>query len=130
MNLYIEGRPEVETDKAFTDVAEGDWWYNAVLWAAENGIVLGNPDGTYAPEAPVTREQMVTILYRYAGSPAVEEAELTFDDAADVDDWAVTAVAWAVENGVVKGIGNNLFNPDGNSTRAETAQVMFNYFTK
>ena len=76
----------------------------------------------------MTREQMVTILYRYAGSPEVENTELTFDDAADVDEWAVSAVAWAVENGVVKGVGNNLFDPNGNSTRAETAQVMFNYF--
>ena len=127
--LYnIEGKPEVETDKSFTDVAEGDWWYNAVMWAAESGIVNGTGEGIYDPESPVTREQMVTILYRYAGSPDVANAELTFDDAADVDEWAVAAVAWAVENGVVKGIGNNLFNPNGNSTRAETAQVMMNFF--
>ena len=127
--LYnIEGKPEVETDKSFDDVAEADWWYDAVLWAAENGIVNGTGEGIYGPESPVTREQMVTILYRYAGSPEVADAELIFADAADVDDWAVTAVAWAVANGVVKGVGDNRFNPNGNSTRAETAQVMMNYF--
>ena len=127
--LYnIEGKPEVETEKSFCDVAEDDWYYNAVMWAAENGIVLGNADGTYAPNDNVTREQMVTILYRYADSPEVEDGEITFADAADIDEYAQAAVAWAVAEGVVKGVGDNKFNPDGNSTRAETAQVMLNYF--
>lgn len=126
--LYnIQGRPEFTTDKSFTDVAEGDWYYSAVLWAAEEGIVLGRTDGTYDPTAPVTREQMVTILYRYAGSPETE-AELGFADKELVEEWAVKAVAWAAENGIVQGMGMNLFNPDGNTTRAQTAQVMMNYF--
>ena len=78
----------------------------------------------------MTREQMVTILYRYAGSPEAEDAEIDFADAANVDEYAQTAVIWAVANEVVKGKGNNQFAPDGNSTRAETAQVMLSYFNK
>ena len=130
--LYnIEGKPAYETELTFTDVAEGAWYYDAVMWAAENGIVLGIGDGTvFAPDANVTREQMVTILYRYAKSPEVKEAELTFADAADVSDWAAQAVAWAAENGVVKGVGDNKFAPKDNTTRAATAQVCMNYFGK
>ena len=129
--LYnVEGRPAAETDKSFTDVSEDDWYYDAVMWAAEEGIVLGNPDGTYAPEDDVTREQMVTILWRYAGEPKASAEEIPFTDAADIDDWARAAVLWAFENEVVQGVGENRFNPDGNSERAEAAQLMMNYFTK
>ena len=130
--LYnIEGKPAYETELTFTDVAEGAWYYDAVMWAAGNGIVLGIGDGSkFAPDANVTREQMVTILYRYAGAPEVKEAELIFADAADVSDWAAQAVAWAAENGVVKGVGDNRFAPTDNTTRAATAQVCMNYFGK
>ena len=126
--LYnVEGRPGTSLNQCFTDVTEEDWWYCAVLWGAEKGIVLGNPDGTYDPTAPVTREQMVTILYRYAGSPETE-AELSFADKDLVEEWAEKAVAWAADSGIVQGVGMNLFDPDGNTTRAEIAQVMMNCF--
>ena len=129
--LYnIEGRPAYETELSFNDVAEGAWYYDAVMWAAENGIVLGTGNGAFAPDVNITREQMVTILYRYAGSPEVTEAELSFADAADVSDWAVKAVAWAAESGVVQGVGDNKFAPKDNTTRAAIAQVCMNYFGK
>ena len=129
--LYnIEGKPEVNTSKSFSDVAADDWFYNAVMWAAENGVVLGNTDGTYAPNDFVTREQMVTILWRYAGSKEPVATELTFADASEVSDWAETAILWAVENGIVMGIGNNMFAPKANTERAAAAQVMMNYFSK
>ena len=71
---------------------------------------------------------MVTILYRYAGSPEVVESVLTFADADDVSQWAYLAVAWAAENGIVQGVGNKRFDAAGGTTRAAAAQVMMNYF--
>ena len=129
--LYnIEDKPAVETELKFSDVAEGAWYYDAVMWAAENGIVQGTGNGTFAPEREISREQMVTILYRYAGSPEVVDPVLTFADAAEVSDWAKPTVAWAAENGIVQGVGDNRFAPAGGTTRAAAAQVMMNYFGK
>lgn len=128
--LYnIEGRPAYESTAAFADVAEDAWYYDAVMWAASEGIVNGYSESQFGPNDVVTREQMVTILWRYEGEPAAT-AEITFADAADISDWAEAAVAWAVENGVVEGVGNNLFNPTGSSKRAEVAQMFMNYLTK
>ena len=88
----------------------------------------GIGEGRYAPDLAVSREQMVTILYRYAGSPEVVESVLTFADADDVSQWAYLAVAWAAENGIVQGVGNKRFDAAGGTTRAAAAQVMMNYF--
>ena len=129
--LYnIEGRPEVETEKSFTDVEADDWYYDAILWAAENEIVLGYDDGSFGAEDNVTREQMVTILYRYAGSPEVTAQEIVFADSDEISDWAVNAVLWAYENKIVQGVSNDMFDPAGASQRAAAAQVMMNYFAK
>ena len=129
--LYnIEGRPEVETDKSFTDVTEDDWYFNAIMWAAENEIVLGYQDGSFGAEDNVTREQMVTILYRYAGEPDVTAQEIVFADSDQISEWAVDAVLWAYENKLVQGVGNDMFDPAGDSQRAAAAQIMMNYFTK
>ena len=127
--LYnIAGRPEVKSNKSFSDVAKVDWFYPAVMWAAENGIVEGYPDGTFNPNAPVSREQMVTIFWRVAGKPAAAANKVGFADAKDVDDYAKIAVIWAAEQKVVQGVGNNKFDANGSSTRAQAAQVLMNYF--
>ena len=127
--LYnIEGNPGTNATKTFADVARGTWYYDAIMWAAGNGIVMGTSDSTYSPDDNVTREQMVTILYRYFGSPDVSGQRLTFADSARIDAYAKYPVIWASENGVVKGVGNNSFDPDGNCTRAQIAQVMMNIF--
>ena len=129
--LYnIEGRPEVTTDKSFTDVAAGAWYEDAILWAAENEIVLGYDNGAFGAEDNVTREQMVTILYRYAGEPDVTAQQIVFADSDEISEWAVEAVLWAYENKIVQGVGNDMFNPAGDSQRAAAAQIMMNYFTK
>lgn len=129
--LYnIEGRPEVTTTKSFSDVTEDTWYYDAVMWAAENGIVEGTSATTYSPKDKLTREQMVTILWRYAGKPETSDAEITFADGADVSQYAKQAVAWAVTNGIVNGVGDNRFDPHGASNRAQIAQIMMNYFKK
>ena len=129
--LYnMEGRPEHKDAASFPDVAADDWFYDAVTWAAENGVVLGHDNGTFAPDDNVTREDMVTILWRYAGEPEATSDEITFADVALIADYAQAPVAWAVEKQVVIGVGDNMFNPDGFSERAEIAQLMMNYCEK
>ena len=76
----------------------------------------------------MTREQVVTILYRYVGEPEVTAQEIVFADSEKISDWAVEAVLWAYENKIVQGVGNDMFDPAGNSERAAAAQVMMNYF--
>ena len=126
----IAGQPAVETKKSFSDVKAGDWFYDAVMWGAEKGVVDGMGDGTFAPNDEITREQMVTIIWRYVGKPEASAEKLEFTDAADVSEWAEAAVLWAAEAGVVKGMGDGTFAPGGESTRAQAAQVMVNYFGK
>ena len=127
--LYnAEGAPEFTADKTFSDVTEADWFYNAVMWAASEGLVKGDPTGTYRPEDKITREEMITIIWRYQGSEEPTSTELTFVDAAEAYDWAVTPIAWGVENGVVKGVPGNKFEPKANTERAAIAQVLLNMF--
>ncbi|MCD8017485.1 MAG: S-layer homology domain-containing protein [Oscillospiraceae bacterium] len=117
---------------SFTDVADDAWYAAAVEWAYQNGIVLGVTDDTFAPETTISREQMVVMLYRYAEylgedvSVADESAINAFADSASVSDWAVTAMAWAVENGVINGTENGI-EPLRNATRAEAAQMFKNF---
>ena len=96
--------PKVTGDNPFEDVAPGKYYTDAVVWAFQNGIVNGTTPTTFEPEEPVTREQIATILYRQAGSPAVTETDLShFLDASDVSSYAANAVRWAVSEGVIKG---------------------------
>ena len=103
--LYRQaGSPKVTGDNPFEDVAAGKYYTDAVIWAFHNGIVNGTTPTTFEPEEPVTREQIATILYRQAGSPAVTETDLShFLDASDVSSYAANAVRWAVSEGVIKG---------------------------
>ena len=103
--LYRQaGSPKVTGDNPFEDVAAGKYYTDAVIWAFQNGIVNGTTPTTFEPEEPVTREQIATILYRQAGSPAVTETDLShFLDASDVSSYAANAVRWAVSEGVIKG---------------------------
>lgn len=102
------------------DTTAGDTWYEAgVAWAVENGI----SDGTN-PMNSVTREQLALMLYRYVGSPAVSGSLDSFPDAADVSDWAVQGMTWAVENGLITGTGIGELNPQGTASRAEVATLL------
>ena len=104
--LYRQaGSPSVEgKTNPFIDVKPNKYYTNAVIWAFHNGIVNGTTPTTFEPEEPVTREQIATILYRQAGSPAVTETDLShFLDASDVSSYAANAVRWAVSEGVIKG---------------------------
>ena len=104
--LYRQaGSPSVEgKTNPFIDVKPNKYYTNAVIWAFQYGIVNGTTPTTFEPEEPVTREQIATILYRQAGSPAVTETDLShFLDASDVSSYAANAVRWAVSEGVIKG---------------------------
>lgn len=125
--LYrMEDTPAVSGTDAFTDTAEGDWYSDAVLWVSREGLIGGYGNGLFGTNDPVTREQIATILWRYAGSPAAERGS-DFSDESDISTYAAGAVDWARANGVINGKGNNRFDPQGNATRAEVATVLMNY---
>lgn len=124
--LYrIEGEPAVTGTDAFTDTPDGAWYNDAVLWASEKEVMSGYGGGLFGPNDPVTREQMTTILWRYAGSPAANPANLS--DAGSVASYAVPAVNWAVSNSVVAPISGAAFAPKDNATRAQVAAALMNY---
>ena len=131
--LYaLEGKPEVDDEKRFTDVEAGDWYAGAVAWAAENGLVSGVGDDRFAPHDALTREQMALILYRYAQYKSRDvqvdgEPLEAFLDGDAISSWAVEAMAWAVDAGLLSGTGDNLLSPAGTATRAEVAQVLANF---
>ena len=104
------------------DTSKGSTWYEAGRqWSMENGV----SDGTNM-EGSLTREQLATMLYRYAGSPAVSGTITGFVDAASVSDWALDAMTWAVENGIITG-SNGKLNPQNNATRAEVAAMLMRF---
>ena len=129
--LYrLAGQPDVSGDLPFTDVAAGTWYTDAVLWAAQNGIVNGLGENTFAPMNTLTREQLVTMLYRYAeaeGYDVSAAADLSgYPDAGKVQPYAQEAMSWAVAEGIVEGMDGNL-NPAGNATRAQIATILMRF---
>lgn len=130
--LYnMENQPEVTTTGAFTDVPDHQWYANAVNWAASENIVAGMGDGIFAPNSPVTREQMAAILYRYAqykGYDTTKTADISdFADSNKTSAWAVPAMQWAVGTGLISGQGDGILAPSGTATRAEVAQILMNF---
>lgn len=125
-----EGKPAVNVGSNFVDVASGTWYTNAVNWAAANGIVSGYGDGRFGPNDNITREQLAVMLWRYAGSPAATNKELNFADADKASGYALNALCWAVENGIINGYGNGQLGPQGLATRAQVAQMLKNYMKR
>jgi len=125
--LYrIAGEPEVTASNPFTDVPNGQWYTNAIIWADENVYATGYGGGIFGTNDPVSREQIATILWRYAGKPA-SESSTDFTDENAISTFASAAVDWARANGIVNGKGENRFDPKGHGTRAEVATVLMNY---
>lgn len=130
----MEGSPAVEGENSFTDVVRDSgtaWFYDAVTWAQQNGIMGGYGNSSFAPNDPITREQLAAIFYRYAqykgydttqGGMAIWE----FDDYESISDYAMGAMAWAVNTGLVKG-DSNLLYPKGTATRAEIAALFHRF---
>lgn len=110
------------TANPFTDVSASDYYYNAVLWAVENGITTGASADRFAPGATVSRAQTVTFLYRANGSPAANGA--SFSDVA-ADEYYANAVAWAVQNGITTGTGNGKFSPNADCTRGQIVTLLY-----
>lgn len=120
------GEPEPETTAMlFTDVAEGAYYYDAVLWAMENGITEGTTETTFSPDAPCTRAQIVTFLWRSEGKPAPQSAMGFTDVAAGA--YYFDAVAWAVENGITNGTTTTTFSPSSSCTRAQIVTFLYRY---
>jgi hypothetical protein len=126
--LYkMAGEPDVADTESFADIQEGAYFENAVAWAAQNGIVYGYTADKFEPYLGVTREQLATILQRYAkykGSDVSASADITkYTDASAVQDYAVSAMQWACGSGIISGI-NGTLNPKGSATRAQTASIL------
>ena len=127
--LYrVSGSPAVAAPVSFSDVAADAYYANAVSWAAGSGIVSGYGNGLFGSDDPVSREQIATILWRYAGSPDAEQGERFADDSA-IASYAADGVNWARANGIVNGKTGNQFDPQGNAARAEVATILRNYTT-
>ena len=130
--LYrLAGEPAVSGDLPFTDVAAGTWYTDAVLWAAQNGIVNGLGENTFAPMNTLTREQLVTMLYRYAeakGYDVSASADLSgYPDAGQVQDYAQPAMAWAVAENIIQGMEDGTLKPAGNASRAQIATILMRF---
>ena len=134
--LYrMENEPRCFGSAAFSDVKPGAYYEKAVVWASQNNIVSGYTDGTFRPDAPVTREQLASILYRYTlyrgqDVSAGETTSLTgYGDAQAVSSYALPAMRWACGTGILQG-ANGKLNPSGLATRAQLAAILHRYLTK
>ena len=134
--LYrMENEPRCFGSAAFSDVKPGAYYEKAVVWASQNNIVSGYTDGTFRPDAPVTREQLASILYRYTlyrgqDVSAGETTSLTgYGDAQTVSNYALPAMRWACGTGILQG-ANGKLSPNGLATRAQLAAMLHRYLTK
>lgn len=116
-------QPEQPSQKGFNDVKPGDYFYDAVNWAVEKGITTGTSATTFSPDAPCTRAQGVTFLWRANGSKAASAAASFTDVASDA--YYAPAVAWAAEQNVTSGVGNGLFSSDTICTRAQIVSMLY-----
>ena len=130
----LEGRPEAPSTNPFSDVQDGKWYTSGVLWAASKEIVSGFPNGTFAPDDSITREQMASLIMRYAtykGIELVQGASLdSFVDADKVQGWSKEAVAWAVAAGIISGNKQGdvyTLAPQASATRAQVASILMRF---
>ena len=128
--LYrVAGKP-VDFRGVFTDVPAGQWYSDAIEWAADNGIVNGVGDGRFNPDGKITREQIATILHRFSYSPKAGGNLYAFPDHAKVSDYAVEAMKWAVEKGLINGVKSGdvtTLSPQANATRAQIAAIIMRF---
>ena len=129
--LYrLEGKPAVEGENPFCDVAAGSYYEKAITWAVTNNIVAGYGEGEFGPDDTITREQLAAILYRYAsfkGYDVSVAASLTgYDDANKVSAYAVPAMQWATGAGLIKGDENKLM-PTDKATREQIAAILYRF---
>ena len=126
----MEGKPAAGHTATFDDVAEGEWYTDAIAWAQKNGIVTGYTDQIFGTHDRITREQLAAVLYRYEqhkGSDVTAQAEMDFVDVGSVSQWAYDAMSWAVGNGIITGRPGKILDPNGNAIRAEAATMLHRY---
>lgn len=128
--LYrMAGEPAVSAVNPFTDVADGVWYTDAILWAQQKGVISGYGDERFGTNDPVSREQLAAILWRCAEMPKAAPGE-DFADESKIASYAAEAVDWARENGMISGKENNCFDPTGHATRAEVSVILMNYMNQ
>jgi len=131
--LYrMEGEPAFMNANIFNDVAEGAYYEKAVVWANGKNIVTGYADGTFKPNASITREQLATLLYRYAqykgqGFVGSWMFLLDFSDAKQISSYANEAMHWCVMKGIINGVGEKILNPKGTANRAQVAAMLHKF---
>lgn len=114
-----------------TDVNEGAWYAAPVAWSTANGMSVGYGGGQFGPEDRITREQLVLMLYRYKGMPAVKQPNFTnIMDGETVSPWAQEAVAWAMETNILVGNKKGLLMPQGFASRAEVAAMVYKFMSR
>lgn len=129
----MAGKPQATTAASFTDVPADAWYRDAVSWAAEQGYVKGTGDTTFAPNGKLTRQEAVTVLFRYSGGQSGMELMLTqvydsqYTDSGSIASWAKSAVYWAIYNGVINGTSDTTVSPNGTATRAQIAAILVRY---
>ena len=130
--LYRLNGSDETFQSTFKDVNPDAYYAKGVAWAQEKGIIAGYGNGMFGPEDSITREQMAAILWRYAGSPAtVDSKRLSgFKDVGEISLYAKDALAWIYEKGIIAGKGNGILDSKGKATRAEVAQIMYNFEQK
>ena len=127
--LYrLEGKPVTEAKNSFSDVADGQWYTDAIAWANANKIVTGVGGDVFDPNAEVTREQIASVVYRYAkylDMSTQQKGDLSkYEDNHTTSDWAKDAKAWAVGAGLISGKPGNILDPGGDASRTEVASIL------
>ena len=125
------GSPVVNYAMDYDDVADSDWYAEAIRWASSTGIVGGYDDGSFGPKDAITREQMAAMLYRYAqykGYDVSGTADLNeLPDGEDTSVWATDSMSWAVAERIITGGDGNLLQPQGNAIRAQAATILMRF---
>ena len=129
----LEGEPESDFKLPFDDVKEGQWYAEAVRWAAGEGIVNGVSETEFAPNAAVTREQLAAILHRYAQHKGYDVSIgestniLSYSDFASISEYAISAMQWACGEGIITGVTESTLEPQGTATRAQSAAILMRF---
>ncbi len=129
----LEGAPETEAVNQYEDVADGQYYSDAVAWGDANGIIFGYGNGNFGPDDTITREQLAAILYRYADFKAMDITTgedtniLSYDDSFDMSTYAVPALQWAIAEGLITGRSESILAPTAGATRAEVSMVLMHF---
>ena len=126
----MAGKPANEEKINLNDVTSDDWFYTQIVWAYKNGYISGTSENEFSPNANITREQAMTILWRYKGSPNAENAADKFSDCNEISDYAKPAMNWATANNIISGTSETKLAPKANATRAQLAAIIVRILNK